>query len=208
MDLPWLDALAGSPWVLPALFALVVVDALLVVLPSETLVVALGALWGSTGEPHLAGVLAVAATGAVIGDSVCYLLGRTVGVDRWAWQRRPRVAAAIDRARREVHRRAAVLIFTARYVPFARIAVNLAAGATRLPYRRYLPLSVAAGCAWAGYNVAIGAVFGRALGDAPLLAVIAAVVTAVAVGLLVDVMVGRLSRARDRRRGAGPAPGD
>ena len=42
--------LASSPWLYPLVFALVVGDAFLVVLPSETVVVALGALAGATGS--------------------------------------------------------------------------------------------------------------------------------------------------------------
>ena len=154
MDDAWIAALAASPWLVPALFALVVGDAFLVVLPSETAVVALGALCGHHGRARRCRpCVPVAAAGAVVGDALCYLIGRRVGLDRWRWQREGRVGRAIARVRATVHRRTAVLVFTARYVPFARIAVNLAAGAGRVPLRRYLPLSFAAGVAWACYNV-------------------------------------------------------
>ena len=144
MDDAWITDLAASAWLVPALFALVVGDAFLVVLPSETAVVALGALWAVTGAPPLAGVLVAAAAGAVVGDGLCYAIGRRVGLDRWRWQRGGRIGRSIARVQATVHRRTAVLVFTARYVPFARIAVNLAAGAGRVPLRRYLPLSFAA----------------------------------------------------------------
>ena len=90
-----------------------------------------------------------------------------------------------------MHRRTAVLVFTARYVPFARIAVNLAAGAGRVPLRRYLPLSAAAGVAWACYNVAIGAVVGSVVRESPLLAVALSIPVAIVLGLLVDRLVAR-----------------
>ena len=80
--------LVSSPWLLPALLALVVGDAFLVVLPSETLVVALGAAWAATGSPALAPVVLVTAVGAIIGDALCFAIGRRVGLDRWRWQRR------------------------------------------------------------------------------------------------------------------------
>ena len=186
MDEAWVAGIAASPWLVPALFALVVGDAFLVVLPSETAVVALGALWATEGAPPLVAILSAAAAGAVVGDGLCYLIGRRIGLDRWRWQREGRTGAAIERARTTVHRRTAVLVFTARYVPFARIAVNLAAGAGRVPLRRYLPLSLAAGVAWASYNVAVGAVVGTALPDAPLLAVAISVPVAIGLSLLVD----------------------
>ncbi|WP_344374725.1 VTT domain-containing protein [Agromyces tropicus] len=193
----WVGQVVGSPWLFPALFALVVGDAFLVVLPSETAVVALAALAGASGDPPVAAIAATAAAGALAGDLACYGLGRWAGVDRWAWQRRPRVAAAIARVRRTVERRTAVLVFTARYVPFARIAVNLSAGAARIPLARYAPLAAAAGVGWALYNVAVGGVVGTALADRPLLAIGVSIATAVALGLAVDAAV-RLIDARRR----------
>jgi|GEM_PF-303924 len=191
MDAAWLDAVASSPWLLVALFLLVVGDAFLVVLPSETLVVALGALAASTGQPSLWLVVPIAAVGAVIGDTLCVAIGRGVGTDRWAWQRRGRVARALERSHRLVLHRPAVLIFTARYIPFARIAVNLTVGAARLPWRRFLPLSALAGTAWALYNVAIGAFFGSVFADAPWLAIAVSVPVAIVVGVGIDLVVSR-----------------
>ncbi|NUT57755.1 MAG: hypothetical protein HOQ00_02745 [Agromyces sp.] len=190
MDAAWVAGLAASPWLVLALFALGVGAACLVVRPRETAVVALGALWASEGAPPLLAV--VVAAGAVVGDGLCYLIGRRIGLDRWRWQREGRAAAAIGRARATVHRRTAVLVFTARYVPFARIAVNLAAGAGRVPLRRYLPLSLAAGVAWALYNVGVGAIVGSAFRDAPLVAAAVSIPIAIALGLLVDRIVAGL----------------
>ena len=189
--------LASSPWLYPLVFALVVGDAFLVVLPSETVVVALGALAGATGTPWPAVLVPVAAVGAVTGDLLCFLIGRRVGLDRWAWQRRGRGAAALGRAQRTVERRTAVLIFTARYIPFARIAVNLSAGASGIPLGRFLPLSAAAGLGWAIYNVAIGAGFGAALRDQPVLAIVLSVAVAITLGVIADVVIGRLTARRE-----------
>jgi membrane-associated protein len=194
-----IDALSESPWLYPAVFLLVVGDAFLVVLPSETVVVALGALAGATGAPLLAVLIPVAALGAVVGDGLCYLIGRRVGIDRWAWQRGRRVGPALARTRATVLKRPAVLIFTARYIPFARIAVNLSAGASGLPWRRFLPLSAAAGTGWALYNTGVGLLFGTALPDQPLLAIALSVVVAIALGVLVDFAVQRVTALRTRR---------
>ncbi|PDQ34733.1 MAG: hypothetical protein B5766_09730 [Candidatus Lumbricidophila eiseniae] len=192
MDAPWANDLAASPWLLPALFALVVGDAFLVILPSETAVVALGALFATTGSPPLLAVLPIAALGATTGDLLCYLIGRRVGLDRWQWQRRGRVARAIARVRTAVHRRTAVLVFTARYIPFARIAVNLAAGAGRVPLAHYLPLSTVAGVTWACYNAGIGALVGAALPENPLLAVAISIPVTIVLGIVADRIIARM----------------
>ncbi|WP_439565130.1 DedA family protein [Microcella sp.] len=202
MDDSWLAVLALSPWLLPALFALVVGDAFLVVLPSETVVVALAALAGATGSPPLAPIIAVAAAGAIVGDALCFAIGRRAGTDRWRWQRMRPVRVAIDRARHAVLSRPAALIFTARYVPFARIAVNLTAGASGLSVQRFLPLSAAAGTAWALYNTAVGAFFGALLAEVPVLAVVISVVVAITLGLAIDALVARAIRRREGRENA------
>ena len=206
MDDASITALAESEWLVAALFALVVGDAFLVVLPSETAVVALGALWATTGAPPLPAVLLAAAAGAVVGDGLCYLIGRRVGLERWRWQREGRIGRAVVGVHATVHRRTAVLVFTARYVPFARIAVNLAAGAGRVPLRRYLPLSFAAGTAWATYNVAVGAIVGSALPDAPLLAIAISVPVAIALGLVVDRAIATIEARRSPRPDGEPGP--
>lgn len=197
----WLIAAADSPWLGFALFGLVVLDAFFVIVPSETAVVALGSLALSTGSPSVAVVLLAAGAGAVVGDSACYLIGRLVAVRP---PTRPRLlAAAFQRAESLLQRRAAVLILTARYVPFARIAVNLTAGATRFPYRRFLPLSILAGAGWALFNVVVGASVGAWLGNDPLLAVAVSVLTAICLGVAVDYAAGRISARRAVRRPGG-----
>jgi membrane protein DedA with SNARE-associated domain len=171
-----------------------------VVLPSETVVVAMGALAGASGSPALWLLIPVAAVGAIVGDSLCFTIGRIAGIDRWEWQRRGRIAAALARTRTTVLDRTAVLVFTARYIPFARIAVNLSAGAAGVPWRRFLPLSAAAGTGWALYNTGIGVLFGSALPEQPLLAIAISVVVAIGLGLLVDLVIRRVTARRNRPR--------
>jgi membrane protein DedA with SNARE-associated domain len=194
----WLTEVGSSPLVYVVLFALVIGDAFLVVLPSETAVVALGSLALSTGAPNVWGVLAVATAGAVIGDNLCYLIGRRIGTDRYAWMRRPRIRAALERASSALEKRAASVILTARYIPFARIAANLTAGATAFPYRRYLPLTLVAGAGWAAYNCILGAAFGAWLIDYPILAIVISVIVAITLGIAIDTVVARLIRGRGR----------
>ncbi len=198
----WFVTIAESPLVYPALFALIVFDAFLVILPSETALVALAALAGATGSPSLAVLLPLAALGAILGDSICYLIGRRAGIDRWRWQRGPRIASALARVRRTVLVRPAVLIFTARYIPFARIAVNLSAGAAGLPYSRFLPLSAAAGTAWAVYNATVGLAFGSVLRGQPVLAVVISVIVAIGLGVLIDVIAQRIAARREPLTGS------
>lgn len=202
MGIPWLDGLIGSGWLYPALYLFVVADAFLVVVPSEVAVAALGALAVSTGTPSIWLVLLVAALGALSGDLACYGIGRSVGIERWRWQRDGRTGAAIARVRGVVLHRPAALIFTARYIPFARIAVNLSVGAAALPLPRYVPLAAAAGLGWALYQVGIGTAFGTVLGDHPVVAVLCSIVVAIGLGIVVDRIIALVQRKRTRRAAA------
>ncbi len=187
---------AESPWVYPAVFLLTVLDAFIVVLPSETVVVALGSLSLSSGHPNILILVPVAAVAAMMGDSLTFAVGRRIGITRFRWMRRPSAVRAFNWATVSLDRRAAVVLMTARFIPFGRIAVNLTAGATGFVYRRFLGLTAIAGVCWAAYNALIGAVFGAWLGANPVLAVVISVVVAVGLGVAVDAVSSRLSGIR------------
>jgi DNA/RNA endonuclease G (NUC1)/membrane protein DedA with SNARE-associated domain len=204
-----LTALAESAAALPALFALVLADAFLVVVPGEIAVTAFAALSVATGAPALAAVIGVAAVAALCGDLACYAIGRSVGLTRWGWMRHPRASGSFAWARRRLDRRSGSVLFTARFIPFARLAVNLTAGAVRMPLPRYLPLAGGAALLWATYQALIGAAVARLLPGAPALAAIVAVLVALALGAVIDGVIARASsRSRaPRRRCAGPRTG-
>jgi membrane-associated protein len=189
-------AAATSPWIYAVVFALTVLDAFLVIVPSETVIVALAALAASSGSPDLALLVAVAAVAAVVGDSLTFGLGRSIGLTRFRWMRRAGVVRVLGWAGRAIDERAAVALLTARFVPFGRVAVNLTAGATGFRYPRFLALTTLAGLCWAAYNVLVGAVFGAWFEGSPVLAVVVSVVVAVGLGMLVD----RASTIAARRR--------
>lgn len=197
----WLQAVAASPWALVSMAVLVFADAFLVVVPGEAAVTAFGALAVAHGTPSLLGVVAVAGAAAFAGDLCCYLVGRAVGVERWAWMRGPRVSAALDWARRRLERNAAVVLFTARFVPFARLAVNLAAGASRVDPARYLGVAALAAVAWAAYQAVIGAVVAAVVPGGPVVAVIVSIVVAVGIGVGIDLVLARRAKRRAAARG-------
>jgi membrane-associated protein len=190
-------AAASSPWVYAIVFALTVLDAFLVVVPSETVVVALGALALSSGSPQLGLLIPVAAAAAIAGDSLTYWLGRSVGLERFRWMRSPRAVRVFDWARRSLDQRAAALLMTARFVPFGRVAVNLVAGTTGFAYPRFLGLTAVAGVCWAGYNAVVGALFGTWFEGAPIVAVATSVVVALVLGFMLDRVSARLASSRN-----------
>ncbi|MFD5214390.1 DedA family protein [Microbacterium sp. NPDC058345] len=197
--------LAASPWVYAVVFAVCAIDGFFPPVPSETVVVGAATIASATGAPMLPLLIGVAAMGAIAGDNIAYLLGRTIGTTRFRWMRARSIASALEWARRGLEHRGALLIFTARYIPVGRIAVNMTAGATGYPPRRFVPLSIAAGVAWAAYSSLFGVVAGRWLHDQPLLAIVLAVVVAALVGWIVDLVLRRML-ARTATAAAPAAP--
>ncbi|MBV7708014.1 DedA family protein [Nocardia nova] len=124
---------AGSPWVYFALLGVCIVDAFFPPVPSESVIAALAAIGSSTGKPSVWLLILAAAVGAIIGDNLAYTIGRAIGTDRFAWMRKPKIRRAFDWARGMLDKRAALLVITGRYIPVGRIAVNMTAGATRIP---------------------------------------------------------------------------
>ncbi|MFK4835367.1 DedA family protein [Microbacterium sp. ZW T2_14] len=190
-----LTEVARSPWALPLLFVLVLGDAFLVVVPGEAAVTALGALAVSQGEPAVTAVIVVAGAAALTGDAACYLVGRTVGLERWRWMRTPRVRAAFAWSRARLERRAALVLFTARFIPFARLAVNLTAGATGIAAPRFLGIAGLAAMAWSAYQALIGAAIAAILPGGPVVAVVVSVALAVGIGLTIDAVLARRLRS-------------
>jgi len=192
----WLEAIAASPWALLGMAVLVFGDAFLVVIPGEAAVTAFGAMAVEHGAFPLASVVLIAAAAAFAGDLCCYLIGRAVGVERWAWMRGPRVRAALDAARGRLECNAAVVLFTARFVPFARLAVNLTAGAARVNPPRYLGVAALAALAWASYQAVIGAIVAAIVPGGPVVAVVVSIAVAVGIGVGIDRALARQARRR------------
>jgi len=186
-----LTDLLTSPWSLGLMSLLVVGDAFFVVVPGEIAVTALGALAVTSGSPPLWSVVMCAALAASVGDACCYVIGRRVGLERWRWMRTPRVRQALGWAAKRLDGGTATVLFTARFVPFARLAINLVAGASRIHPPRYLGLVALAATGWALYQAAVGAVVASVVPGGPLVAVPVSIVCAVGLGLLIDLCVRR-----------------
>ncbi|WP_372466667.1 DedA family protein [Microbacterium maritypicum] len=189
----------ASPWLYLVLFTVTVIDGFFPPVPSETVLVAAAAVAASTGDGNLLLLGAVAAIGAAIGDNIAFVIGRRLGTTRFAWMRRPRVAATFAYAQQALDRRSATLILGARYIPVGRVAVNMSAGALGFPWRRFLPLSLIAGASWSVFSLAIGLLAGAWIKDQPLLSAGLGIVIALVIGFTID----RIAAARRRRA---PAP--
>ncbi len=184
----------GSPWVYVALCAFAAIDAFFPIVPSESLVVTAG-VFAASGEPNLAGVIVVAALGAFAGDHISYMFGRTAGgkVLRRA-QPGSRKAAAFERGGKLLADRGGTILIVCRYIPGARTAVTLTAGAVRYPLRSFSFFDGIAASSWAAYSALIGYIGGAAFEDAPFKGLALGLGSALTVTLLVEVIRHRRGR--------------
>lgn len=193
----FVTAQAGALWVYPVLFALCAIDGFFPPLPSESVLMTLASLSGSTGRPFLSVLIVVAALGAIVGDNIAYEIGRRVGADRFAWMRKPKAREALTRARHGLDKRGVVIILTARYIPIGRVAVNMTAGATHYPRRKFVPLTVVAGVTWALYGALMGRFVGDFFDDQPLIGAGVSIVVALILGVLLDRVMRRFHAVRE-----------
>lgn len=191
---------ADNPFVYLLVFLCCAIDGFFPPIPSESVVVSLASLIMTQGVPNPWLLGGVAALGAFVGDNVAYVIGRSIGTDRFAWMRRPRLRRGFEWAGIELRKRPVSLILVARFVPIGRVAVNLVAGATKYPHRRFTLLTACSALAWAAYSVLVGIVAGSWFKEHHLLGMVVAIAVAMVLGLGIDRVVSYFSGAVSLRR--------
>ncbi|MDK8803432.1 VTT domain-containing protein [Dermabacter hominis] len=192
---------AGEAWwihLVVAAFSLV--DAFFPTVPSESLLVALGSLWATSGKPSLLLLILSGWGGAAIGDHVTYQIGRVLPWRKLAFFNEGRRGhRAIEAAERGLEKHAFTYLMTARFIPLGRTAVNLVAGGVRYPRSLFTPKILLATFLWAVYSCLVGAVAGQWFEAHPILGILAALALAFAVSLLVERLVRRLHALKAKR---------
>jgi membrane protein DedA with SNARE-associated domain len=144
-----------------ALFGLIVAESAGLPVPGETALLAAGLLAGS-GHLALPVVVVVGAAAAIIGDNLGYLLGRRGGR---ALLTRGRVLKehrhrAVVKGERFFARHGAKTVFFGRWVVGVRVVAAVLAGASAMPWRRFLVYNALGAVSWAVTVAGAAAVFG------------------------------------------------
>jgi membrane protein DedA with SNARE-associated domain len=195
----WLKDFSGSPWFYAIIFVVAVLDSVLPIVPSETLVI-IGGVSAGLGNLWIPLVIVCAASGAFIGDNMSYLIGREAS--DWVMRRQNRtekgarrMAAVVE----QVHERGGLLLITARFIPGGRTALTLACGVTRQPRRWFVGWAAVAALVWGNYAALLGFIGGKSFEENHTLAFIIAFVTAFGITALIEVARWALERARYRQ---------
>jgi membrane-associated protein len=189
----------GSPVSYLVAFGFPALDAVVPVLPSETVIVALGVATAGSADPRIAILVALAAAGACAGDNLGYFVGSRFSpwVDRRFFSGEKGVRRR-EWAQQTLDRRGAPLIVACRFIPGGRTAVTLTCGVTRFPRRTFLLATIFAGVIWASYAFFLGRLGGQAFQHKPWLSLVVALAGVTAVSLLVE-MGRRVVRWRKNR---------
>jgi membrane protein DedA with SNARE-associated domain len=131
-------------------------------IPGET-VTLLGGYAAGSGQLSLAGVMAAAAGGAMLGDNLGYWVGRRAG-----WALILRVGGLLrqspdqlERLRARFLRHAGTSVLLGRFVAVLRVIAGPMAGAVGMPWPRFALCNAAGALLWAGTMVSLAWVGGR-----------------------------------------------
>ncbi|MGO3478216.1 MAG: DedA family protein [Brachybacterium tyrofermentans] len=192
------QTLLSSPWLYALVLGVTMLDAVVPLVPGETLVITAAAYAVTGSGPEAPLVLLAAWAGALGGDVIAHHLGRGAG-PLTAWLRRRRWGGTLfEWAQRELTARGGMLLISARFIPGGRTATTVASGAIGYPRARFVGFAAIAGLLWSLYSVGIGMLGGLAFHEQPLMGVALGIGLALAVGGSIEGM--RALRARRRRR--------
>ena len=131
-------------------------------IPGETVVVLSGFL-ASEGYLKLGGCILVISVGAVLGDTVGYIIGKVVG--RGYFERHKRFLFLKEKhvqvTEEYFRRHGGKTVFIGRFMSVLREMVPFTAGMSEMPLRRFLLHEVAGGICWALAYTLLGYFFGR-----------------------------------------------
>ncbi|GAA4954384.1 DedA family protein [Actinoplanes utahensis] len=183
-----------SPWLYLIVFVAVTIDGFIPVVPSETVVIGLGAV-SAVGSPNLLALVAAAVAGGVAGDRVSYLLGRKAG----ARLRKGRMAKAVAKAEQALLRYGAVAILVGRFLPNGRTATAMMSGSVSLPMGRFRTFSLLASMGWAVYAIGLGRLGGETFDGSPLLGTAFGLAIGTALAGVCALVERRLAAVRRRK---------
>ena len=134
-----------------AVFALIGIESLGIPAPGETMLVTASVYAGATHNLEIAGVIAAAAAGAIVGDNIGYSIGRMGGYRLLlTFGHRVRVKEShLKVARYVFDRHGEKVVFLGRFVALLRTYAAFLAGVGQMEWRRFLVANAAGGIAWA-----------------------------------------------------------
>ncbi len=180
-------------------------DALFIgfILPGETAAI-LGGVLASQHHLDLWLVTALVVLAAILGDTVGYEVGRRFGPRLLNLRLLQKRRQKLDNARDLLARRGSSAVFLGRFTAFFRAVMPALAGASHMPYRRFLLFNAAGGLVWGASAVMLGYFAGNAY--ISLAKSIGHTVTFVLLGLaLIGLIAWHIRKQRKNRKQHNPS---
>ena len=161
-------------WIYAILFAIIFIETGLVVmpfLPGDSLLFAAGTFCagvqnslGETAQLDLWVILISLTAAAILGDSLNYYLGKTIGLKMLSWKifRKQLVSQKhIDKTQEFYDNHGAKTIILARFVPIVRTFAPFVAGVGNMHFGKFIKYNVIGGITWVLLLVLVGFFFGN-----------------------------------------------
>jgi membrane protein DedA with SNARE-associated domain len=187
-----------------AVFVFVGVESIGIPVPGETMLVTAAIYAGSTGRLSIFWVIVASAAGAIVGDNIGYVIGRTGGyrlIKRYGRyirleENRLRLGQYL------FHKHGSKVVFFGRFISVLRIFAAFLAGVNHMHWRRFLIFNAAGGIVWSTlYGVAaylLGQQLLRLSGRVDLVLAIVGVAVIIAVIVFLRRNEARLQREADQ----------
>jgi membrane-associated protein len=151
----------------PLLFVFVMAESGGVPIPGETALITGGVL-ASQGQLNIELVIAIAASGAIVGDNIGYVVARNGG--RWLLERPGRFhrqrMSVLEKGEPFFERHGPKAVFFGRFVLGLRVWASWLAGATRMPWRSFVFWNACGGVSWATAIGLLAYFLGHSAGNA------------------------------------------
>jgi membrane protein DedA with SNARE-associated domain len=156
---------SDSYWFYVIILVIAILDSVIPIVPSETLVI-IGGVSAGSGSLSLGWVMACAFSGAFIGDHLSYFLGRRASepITR-RYERTEKGKHRLASVIHQIHERGGMLLITARFIPGGRTILTLACGITKQERKWFTGWIIAAAAVWSTYASLLGFIGGKTFED-------------------------------------------
>ena len=192
---------AWGPWIYVLLFAIILCETGLVVmpfLPGDSLLFAAGAMAALYPDDlGLVTLLVLLSIAAILGDTINYFLGRWIGPRAFSLNTWFLKHEHLEKTQAFYDRHGGKTIVLARFMPIVRTFAPIVAGMGQMPYRRFLIFNVFGGALWVLSMTLIGYFLGQIPGVKEHIEVVILVV------IFLSILPGIIAYLNERRKSRG-----
>lgn len=189
-----------GPWVLVGLGIIVFIESglLFPFLPGDSLLVTAAILHGELNT-NIWAIFAVAAVAAVAGDQAGFFIGHRFGRRFFSPDAKILKTEHLDAAEEFFAKHGPIALVLGRFVPIIRTYVPLAAGTSRMDYKRFVVWNVSGALAWVTTMILVGVLLGGIPGIEHSIEGIMLVIVGISV---LPIIISGINKRRNNKKAA------